>query len=55
MKAAHKSTALLFASGEHHATLLPCTAVCIIGLAVPFTLCAHPAGFAACFNHREPS
>jgi hypothetical protein len=54
MKAAYESTAL-FGSGEYHAMLPPCTAVCIIGLALPFTLCVHPAGVAACSNHREPS
>jgi hypothetical protein len=55
MKAAHGSTALLFASAEYHAMFPPSTAVCNIGLAVPFALCVHPAGVAACFNHREPS
>jgi hypothetical protein len=35
--------------------LLACFKARSIGLALPFTLCVHPAGVAACSNHREPS
>jgi len=54
MKAAQQAIALLFPFGGNDAMFLPFTAVCI-GPALLFTLCVHPAGVAACSNHREPS